>query len=176
LSTLSTTHLAAVILLGLLLDLDWNEWFVALLFGIGLDIDHLFAAPGYVARNGWGAILAPSWDDGSGLAWRSLMHYPVGAFVVMPLAVGWRLMLPLLFWLSHLFMDYLQAATLAYSAMVEGAFFAMACSGIFAIGYYRWRAAAGSSGLVPFLVHVKNQLKSLFDGSGRTSRGSAGRT
>jgi hypothetical protein len=174
--TLTTTHLAAVILLGLLLDLDWNEWFVALLFGIGLDIDHIFAAPGYIGRNGVGAILAPTWDDGSGFVWRSVLHYPVGVFIVMPLAIGWRLMIPLVFWVSHLSIDYLQSATLAHSALVEGAFFAALCSGIFALGYYRWRVAYGNSGLVPFLLHIKNGLKLWIDGSGRSNRGIAGRT
>jgi len=175
-TTLTTTHLAAVLLLGLLLDLDWNEWFVALLFGIALDIDHLFAAPGYVGRNGFGAILRPSWDDGTGAVWRSVLHYPMGAFLVMPLAVGWRLMLPLVFWVSHLSIDYLQSATIAYSALVESLFLGVICSGIFALGYYRWRVAHGSRGLVHFLLFIKGELRSLIDGSRRTNRGTAGRT
>jgi hypothetical protein len=174
--TLTTTHLAAVILLGLLLDLDWNEWFVALLFGVALDIDHLFAAPGYIGRNGFGAILAPTWDDGSGAVWRSFLHYPMGVFIVMPLAMGWRLMVPLVFWVSHLSIDHLQNATLAHSALVESVFLLFVCSGIFALGYYRWRAASGHDGLMPYLVHIKAMLLSYIDGSRRTTRGTAGRT
>jgi len=162
-------------LLGLLLDLDWNEWFAALLFGVALDIDHLFAAPGYIGRNGFGAILAPTWDDGSGAVWRSFLHYPVGVFVVMPLAIGWRLMLPLVFWASHLSIDYLQSATLAHSALVESAFLLLVCSGIFALGYYRWRVAYGHNGLVAYVVHIKVMLRSYIVGSRDTIRGTAGR-
>ncbi len=173
---LTTTHLAAVVLLGLLLDLDWNEWFVALLFGIGLDLDHLFAAPSYIGRHGFGAILAPTWDDGSGLVWRSVLHYPAGAFLVVPLAVGWRLMLPIIFWLSHLSIDYLQSATLAYSALVESILLGAVCSGIFALAYYRWRVAYASSGLFPFLVFVKFELGSLISRSTSVIRGTAGKT
>ncbi len=139
--------------------MDWNEWFVAILFGVALDLDHLFAVPGYVGRNGFGAILAPSWDDGSGAVWRSLIHYPIGSFVVIPLAVGWRFMLPLLFWASHLAIDYVQSATLAYSAIVEAAFLSVTCIAIFGLGYYRWRVAKGASGVFPFLVYLKDTAK-----------------
>jgi len=175
-ATLTTTHLAAVLLLGLILNLDWNEWFVALMFGIGLDIDHLFAAPGYVGRNGFAAILAPTWDDGSGAVWRSLLHYPIGAFVVIPMAVGWRFMLPLVFWVSHLSVDYLQSATLGQSALVEAAFLGATCSGIFGLGYYRWRVAQGSSGFVAYLSYLVEGLRSRVSGSGKANRGNAGRT
>jgi len=160
--TLTITHLAAVLLIGLLLNLDWNEWFVALLFGIGIDIDHVFAVPGYVERNGLGALLRPSWDDGSGAVWRSLLHDPIGAFVVIPLAVGWRFMLPLLFWSTHLLIDYAQAATLSYSALVESVFLGSLCAGIFALGYFRWRVSEASSGLVPFLLYIKDSVKRYF--------------
>lgn len=152
-------------MLGILLNLDWNEWFVALLFGIALDLDHVFAAPDYISRNGFGAILRPSWDDGTGFVWRSVLHYPMGVFLVMPLAVGWRLMFPLIFWSAHLLMDHLQSITLAHSALVESAFLGAVSSGIVALGYYRWRAASGSSGLSAFLSYLKNGLQSWVAGS-----------
>lgn len=120
------------------MDLDWNEWFAAFLFGIALDADHLFAAPRYISSNGWGAILRPTWDDGSGIAWRSLLHEPVGAFVVVPVSVGWRLMLPLIFWSMHVGIDYLQNATLAYSAPLEGAVFTGTVASIVWVVYRRW--------------------------------------
>ncbi len=148
----------AILLIGLMLDLDWNEWFIALLFGIGIDLDHLFAVPGYIDRNGLAALLRPSWDDGSGALWRSLLHDPMGAFVVIPLAVGWRFLLPLLIWSSHLMIDYAQAATLSYSALVESAFLGALCASIFSLGYYRWRVSEASTGLVPYLNYIKYSL------------------
>jgi len=173
---LTTTHLAAVLLLGLLLNLDRNEWFAALAFGVALDVDHLFAAPGYVERNGFAAILKPSWDDGSGIPWRSVLHYPMGAFLVIPLSVGWRLLLPLLFWLTHLAIDYVQSVTLAYSAVVESAFLASVCLGIFAFSYQAWAAASSDHGLRPFLRYVKEYLRSSIYGPRRANRGTAGRS
>ncbi len=166
------THLAAVLLIGLLLNLDWNEWFVALLFGIAIDLDHLFAVPGYVDRNGLAAILRPSWDDGSGALWRSLLHEPVGAFVVIPLSVGWRFMLPLVFWSSHLLVDYVQGATLSHSALVEAVVLGSLCSSIFALGYYRWRVAAASSGLARYLSYIGSSVRAVF----ATSLGTSDRT
>jgi len=172
--TLTVTHLAAVLLIGFLLNLDWNEWFVALLFGIAIDIDHLFAVPGYVDRNGLGAILRPTWDDGSGAVWRSVLHEPMGAFLVIPLAVGWRFMLPLVFWSTHLLIDYAQAATLSHSALVESLFLGTVCACLFGLGYYRWRVSEASTGLVPFLVYIRDSVKRYF--AGDSSQGTSGRS
>ncbi len=157
-----------------MLDLDWNEWFVALLFGIALDLDHLFAVPGYVDRNGLGAILRPSWDDGSGASWRSLLHYPIGSFVIIPLAVGWRLLLPLLFWSTHLLIDYVQAATLSYAALVESVFLSVTCAMILAVWYHRWRVAQGTGGLGPFLAHIRDTFA--YYARRNSSRETSGRT
>ena len=150
-----------MVLIGLALRLDRNEWFIALLFGIALDLDHLFAAPRYVTANGWGAILRPTWDDGSGIPWRSLLHEPVGAFVVMPLAVGWRFMLPLLFWSAHVGIDNLQNATLAYSAAVEVAVFSATIGSIVWILYRRWSELQGDDAdFRKFLSYAGASLRS----------------
>lgn len=150
-----------MVLIGLALRLDRNEWFIGLLFGIALDMDHLFAAPRYVTSNGWAAILRPTWDDGSGLVWRSLLHEPVGAFVVMPLAVGWRFMLPLLFWSAHVGIDYVQNATLAYSVVVEAAVFSATIASIVWILYRRWsELQSDDTDFRKFLSHAGVTLRS----------------
>ncbi len=137
--TLTTTHVAVIILVGIVLRLDKNEWFAAFLLGVAIDADHLFAAPQYISSNGWGAILRPSWDDGSGMVWRSLLHEPVGAFVVAPVAIGWRFLVPLLFWSSHVFIDWFQGATIAFSAPIELAVIAASVAGIVWMLFARWR-------------------------------------
>lgn len=145
-------------LLGLMLNLNRDEWFVALMFGVIIDADHIFAAPRYLSDNGWEALLRPTWDDGSGLPWRSLLHYPVGFFLVAPLAVGWRYLVPLLFWAVHVGVDELQNATLSQSALIESVVLAGACSGIFIVQYRRWAALTPDAGLPEYLAHLRSRV------------------
>ncbi len=135
---LTTTHVAVTILFCMVLNLNRDEWFVAITFGVLIDADHLFGAPRYISHNGWDALLRRSWDDGSGLPWKSLLHYPVGAFVVLPLSVGWRYFLPILFWATHLGLDYTQNATGAWSTSIEAAMMTSSCVGIVWILYRDW--------------------------------------
>jgi len=79
------------------------------------------------------------------------MHSPVAAFVVAPLAVGWRYLIPLSFWAIHLGLDELQIATLEYSALVESPILALTVAGILFVDHRRWSAASGTSGAMPYL-------------------------
>jgi len=153
--TLTITHFAVAVLIGLLLNLNRDEWFVALTFGVLLDADHIFGAHRYITDNGWAAVLRPTWDDGSGLPWKSLLHYPVGFFVVAPLSVGWNFLLPLLFWGAHVGLDELQGATLDHSAAIESALLVSACAGVFAVKYHRWTALTPDGGLSGYLSHIR---------------------
>ena len=155
---LITTHIAVTILLCLVLNLNQDEWFIAFMFGVMIDADHLFAAPGYVSRNGWEALLRRSWDDGSGLPWRSLFHYPVGAFVVIPLSVGWRYFLPVLFWAIHLEMDYIQTATLSWSTQIEAAVMTLSCIGIVYMLHRNWSDANPDGDFRQFLEAMGSGL------------------
>ncbi len=147
---LITTHIAATIFFCLLLNLDQREWFMAFVFGVLLDIDHLFGLEGYVSRNGWGAVLHQSWDDGSGMPWKSLLQRPIGAFVVVPLSAGWRYLIPLTFWGMHVGLDYLQLSTGYLSTAIEATVFASSCLGAFAIIHRNWSAAHPESNLRDF--------------------------
>ena len=175
-TTLTTTHLAFAVLLGMLLNMNRDEWFVALTFGVLIDADHLFAAPRYISDNGWAALLRPSWDDGSGLPWRSLMHYPVGAFVVVPLAVGWRLMIPLVFWGSHLLLDYLQNLTVAYSAPVEALLFGSICVAITYVKYSRWKEIRSDADFPRFVSEIARGLMASWAGRKASIRQRLGST
>jgi len=146
-------------LLGLLLNLDRNEWVVALSFGVLIDADHLFALPRYVHDNGAAAILAPTWDDGSGLPWKSAYHHGDGAFVVGYLSVGSRLFYPFIFWGIHVAMDELQLATIEYTTPIEAAIFSSVVVGIVYIGYFRWHALEPDKGFSDYLSHLKSIVK-----------------
>lgn len=150
--------------MGLVLNLNRDEWFVALMFGVLIDGDHLFAAPRYISDNGYAAILSPTWDDGSGHAWKSLLHYPVGFFVVAPLAIGWRFMVPLLFWSVHLGMDYLQTEFVKYSTPMETVVFAGTCTGILFIQYRAWSEVRPDSDFSKYVTYLHGRLKSILSG------------
>ena len=167
---LTTTHLAIAVLIGMLLNLNRDEWVVALSFGVLIDADHLFAAPRYVGDNGLGAILRPSWDDGSGLPWRSLIHYPIGAFVVLPLSVGWRFMIPALFWGVHLVVDQLQAWLIHWNTPAEAALLTGACAGIVLIWYRRWLDVTPDGDFRQFIRAARMALSSSFIALGRSVR------
>lgn len=142
-----------------MLNLDRNEWFIAVSFGVLIDLDHLFALPRYVSHNGAAAILRPTWDDGSGLPWKSAFHYPEGSFVVGYLSIGWRFFFPFLFWGVHLFLDWLQLAALNYSTPIETALFSSSVAGIVYISYRRWHALHPEAVIQDFYVHVKTWMK-----------------
>lgn len=152
------------------MNLDREEWFVALTFGVLIDLDHLFAAPRYIGENGWSAILRPTWDDGSGLQWRSLLHEPMGAFVVAPLSIGWRYFVPLVFWGAHVSLDKLQNATLDYSAPIESALLALVCFGILYVWYGRWSEDRDEVGFRLFLADVGARMRIGLSGYGRAIR------
>ncbi len=154
--------MAIAILIGLLLNLNRDEWFVAITFGVLIDADHLFATPRYVADNGLGAILRPTWDDASGEPWKSLYHDPVGAFIVFPLAIGWRYLIPFLFWGSHLAIDEFQLATLEYSAIIESAVLVGVVGGIVYVTYSRWGALREEPSLRAFFAEIWGQTRTWF--------------
>ncbi len=160
--SLTTTHFAVAVLIGLLLNLDRNEWVVALSFGVLIDADHLFAIRRYVAANGYGAILAPTWDDGSGLPWKSAFHYAEGSFVVGYLSLGSRLFYPFIFWGVHVVIDDFQLATLKYSTPIETVVFTSTILGILSVGYHRWHRLEPDAGFREYLSHLKTEANRIF--------------
>ena len=155
---LTTTHIAVTILLCMILNLNQDEWFIAFTFGVVIDADHIFEAPRYISHNGWGALLNRSWDDGSGLPWKSLLHYPVGAFVVAPLSVGWRYFLPGLFWSLHLTLDYVQNATGFWSTPIEATLMTSSCLGIVWILFRNWSVEEPDGDFRGFLQTMRLRL------------------
>jgi len=141
------------------MNLDRNEWVVALSFGVLIDADHLFALPRYVHDNGATAILAPTWDDGSGLPWKSAYHFGDGAFVVGYLSVGSRLLYPFVFWGVHVAMDELQLATIDYSTPIEVAILSSAVLGTVYLGYFRWHALEPDKGFAEYVTYLKGYIK-----------------
>lgn len=151
---LTPTHLMVMILAAALLRLDRNEWFIALLFGVVVDADHLFAMPRYVSDNGWSAVLRQTWDDGSGLPWKSWLHYPMAAILVGHLSMGWRFAIPLSFWALHVGMDGLQIMLGDANTAVESCILAGSTAGVLVLAYRSWAASTGMSGAKAYLGSV----------------------
>lgn len=156
---LTPTHIVVVILVAMLLRLDRNEWFVAVMFGIVIDVDHLFALPRYVSANGWSAVLNQSWDDGSGLPWKSWFHYPLTAIVVGHLSLGWRFALPIAFWSLHLGMDGLQQILGDLNTVLESALLLGSAAGIVFLTYSDWSMTSGRTGLRAYADFVASSSR-----------------
>src|SRR5512136_1988632 len=109
---LSITHIIVSLLLIQVLSLDRNDAFVALLFGVFIDLDHLFGLKEYAQANGIASLLNMHTIVDPGGHWKSMMHNPVAIAVVGPLSIVSRLAIPLIFWGVHLAMDAVQNACL----------------------------------------------------------------
>lgn len=151
---LTPTHIVVVVLIAMLLRLDRNEWFIAVTFGVVIDADHLFALPRYVSANGWSALFNQSWDDASGLPWKSWFHHPMAAIVVGHLSPGWRFALPLAFWSIHLGMDGLQLMLGDLNTYVESSILLGASAGIVYVAYSDWSLTSGRTGMRAYADHV----------------------
>lgn len=116
---LAITHLLAIVLIVRLLDLDRNEAFVALLFGVFIDLDHLLGIPSFVQQHGVASLTDTSTLMMSDVSWKSLIHEPIAFIIVAPSSVIFRFMLPLLAWGLHITMDYIQEAYLGISSVPE---------------------------------------------------------
>ncbi len=132
---LSITHFVVALLLVQLLNLDRNDAFVAMLFGVFIDVDHLFGLVKYTESNGIHAVFDLHKMMTPGGQWKSLLHAPIAAAVVMPLSTAFRLAVPLLFWGVHLLMDYVEQAYLGNFSGVEAGLLIFAGLGLVTLRY-----------------------------------------
>lgn len=123
---LAVTHIIVSLLLIQLLTLDRNDAFIALMFGVFIDLDHLFGLKGYVQSNGVSGLFDFHSLMNPGGQWKSLLHNPVALAVVGPLSIGWRWAIPFLFWAVHIGMDYAEENLLGNFSTAEGVLIAAA--------------------------------------------------
>jgi hypothetical protein len=157
---LAVTHLIVSLLLIQFLTLDRNDSFVALLFGVFIDVDHLFGLRDYVAANGVSSVF----DLGSLMnadgQWKSFLHSPMAAVAVGPIASASRLGLPLLFWGVHISMDYFEDAVLGLFSAWEFALLGLSSSVLLLLAFRSHRMAEPQCGLGGFLRHVAGRARS----------------
>ena len=116
---LAITHLLVCLLLVRLFSLDRNEAFAILLFGFFIDLDHIFGVAEYVSTNHGANLVSVKHAMASNIEWKSLMHQPVAFLIVAPIAILFTFALPLLSWVLHLAMDFVQIHYLGIASVPE---------------------------------------------------------
>lgn len=163
---LALTHLIVSLLLINLLTLDRNDSFVALLFGVVIDVDHLFGLKEYVDVHGAGSVLDLNSLMSADGQWKSLLHNPMAAMVVGPVAVGSRLALPLVFWGVHVTMDYAEDSVLGLFSVWEISLLVASTAALIMLCFRRFRMANPEEGLPSFvrvaLSRFASPLRSVF--------------
>lgn len=100
---LITTHTIATIGLGKLMGLQTTrDWFLAFLFGVFVDLDHLKIFRAKYRQNGdWLKFFNRE------LPIRSFLQEPIFIFFVVPLSFYLQTPVPMATWSLHVFLDYL---------------------------------------------------------------------
>jgi len=158
---LSITHIAVTLLLIQLLTLDRNDAFVAMLFGVFIDLDHLFGLVNYTQANGVTSIFNFHSLMNPGGQWKSILHAPIAAAVVAPLSSTFRLAIPFLFWGTHLLMDY-AANTLGNFSALEGGLLVCATVGLVALRYARYTSERDSHSFSAYLGSELTNVRNMF--------------
>ncbi len=116
---IALTHLVLALLLIRVFGLDRNAAFATLLFGVFIDLDHLFGMVNFLMKEGPTNALNVDAALASDIQWKSLLHSPEGILFVAPVVLVTRWTIPLLAWGLHLVMDYVQMNYLGISSPTE---------------------------------------------------------
>lgn len=92
------THVLATTLGAQALELRGGQLALAYAFGVGVDIDHAIKAPFYLRAVGF--------RDRRGYYWRSSLQEPVALLWIVPLSVFLNTVIPIVFFVIHVAMDY----------------------------------------------------------------------
>ncbi|OGS41834.1 MAG: hypothetical protein A3K67_03095 [Euryarchaeota archaeon RBG_16_62_10] len=159
---LAITHLLVSLLLIQIFLLDRNDAFVALLFGVFIDADHLIGLQSYAKANGIMAVFdfdSLMHADGQ---WKSLMHNPVAAGIVAPISIMSRLAVPLLFWAAHIAMDFVEDAYLGIFSTPEAIFALLVGLSLVSIRYGRYIESFSTGTLSHYLRMELDGLRGIF--------------
>ncbi len=155
---LAITHLAVSLLLIQLLSLDRNDAFVALMFGVIIDVDHLFGLNSYAKTNGIASIFDLKSLMNADGQWKSLLHSPISIMIVGPISTASRIAVPLIFWGIHISMDWLEDSLLGVFSGPELILMACASGTLLWIRYSFYKSLYSDSS---FLKYIVSELRSL---------------
>jgi len=159
---LALTHLIVTLLFIQIFLLDRNDAFVALVFGVFIDFDHLFGLRDYTQTNGIIAVFDFDNILNPGGHWKSVLHNPIGLAVVAPLAFVSRLAIPLVFWGLHVALDIVQEGFLGQFTRAEAmlAFFSFAL--FVTLRYSKYLDSGHEGTLLRFLRSEMTSARGLF--------------
>jgi hypothetical protein len=92
------THFLATTLGVRVMGLTGQDRVLAYIFGMAIDVDHLVKAPYYLRAVGL--------HDKRGYYWRSSLQEPVALLWILPVCYFFGTIVPALFFLIHVAMDY----------------------------------------------------------------------
>lgn len=92
------THILATTLGVQAMGLHGSETALAYAFGVGVDVDHAIKAPYYLRAVGL--------QNKKGYYWRSSLQEPVALLWILPLCLLLGTIVPALFFVVHLALDY----------------------------------------------------------------------
>lgn len=147
---IAATHLIVSLLLIRVLHLDRNDAFIALLFGVFIDFDHLIGLGNYAKANGFRSVFDFHSLMNPGGHWKSMFHNPVALAVVGPLSVASRLAIPLIFWGVHMAMDFVETSYLGPLSSPEAIFLGLATCALIALRYTSYLQACSSGTLAHY--------------------------
>lgn len=148
---LSITHLVVSLLLIQMLNLDRNDAFIALIFGVFVDLDHLFGLKQYTEARGIAAVFDFDSLMNPGGQWKSMFHSPIAVGVIAPLSVGSRLAIPVLFWGTHLMMDFAEDMLLGLFSAPEAILLALAGIALVSMRYAKYLESGAAVGMAAYL-------------------------
>jgi len=148
---LAITHLVVTLLLIQILVLDRNDAFVALVFGVLIDLDHLMGLKDYVESHGFKPLMHLGTLIDPGGHWKSMLHSPVAVAVVGPLSALSRLGVPLVFWGIHMIMDVVQDTYLGQFSTAEAMLLFFSSAGLIALRYSAYSARHWKATLTDYI-------------------------
>jgi hypothetical protein len=140
------------------------------LFGVFIDLDHLFGLKDYAQAHGIASLFNFDHLVNPGGHWKSLMHSPVAVAVVGPLSVASRLAIPLIFWGVHIAMDFVQENFLGVFSEAEAMLLVFASLALVTIRYTHFVESGHHGGLMRYLRVEWDDLRRLFARPSRESR------
>jgi hypothetical protein len=148
---IALTHLVLALLLIRFFGLDRNAAFATLMFGVFIDLDHLFGVVEFIIKDGWGNALNINAALASDIQWKSLLHSPEGIVFVAPVVLTSRWMIPLVAWGLHLVMDYVQIHYLGIFSPTEVVLLVVLSAGLLHLEYQDYRAGTTTGSFRKFL-------------------------
>jgi hypothetical protein len=166
---LTVTHIAVSLLLIQLLSLDRNNAFIAMVFGVFIDLDHLIGLGSYAQANGLRPLADWSTLTNPGGQWKSLFHSPMALGAVVPMSFATVMAVPLVFWAVHVSMDYAEETFLGNFSSIEAMLLVLCSFALVVIRYSKYIESYSLGSLGDYIKYEFKGLRSMFGSSNKNA-------